>query len=153
MTPKEKAFQKALADAHNAARKKHEKPPLTVAPLLVKAAYEHAQDMANFVENATFVNQLDSQDAALCLIETVEIGGVDVEIEVSQRESFTRPDAVDEPAFRACEARRGFQFDDQRRQRRTIRILDDQRAQQRHRILPRGVIECFRCLDHQSRGR
>lgn len=50
LTPREKAFQYALRDAHNAERKKNDKPPLSVAPLLVKAAYEHAKDMAKHQE-------------------------------------------------------------------------------------------------------
>lgn len=46
LSPKDRSFQFAVRDAHNAERKRESKPKLVISPLLVETARVQAQDMA-----------------------------------------------------------------------------------------------------------
>ena len=66
---------------------------------------------------------------------------------------ITRPDAIDCPPPVAGETRRGFQLDDERREFRATRVVDRHTSQQRHGVLPGGVVERVGRLDGKVRSR
>ncbi len=106
-------------------------------------AGEQPDGLADFREQAAFAGEHEPDLAALGFVEPGEIGGVERDAAVGDRQAVAGQQPVDGPALRPQEGRGRFEVERQPLQRRARAAFERERAEHGDSILERGIGEAL----------